>query len=127
MKLPLIGLQTNPSGTASSPSSRPPSHPNTALSFRPWTTSVDNLVSKGLITSIYTPPTLSPHVHSPTASDELPTEAPDGILTHPTGLSRGQSLPSALGVIRMDVSEHRRVKRSALGSSPWVCFSRKLS
>lgn len=55
MKLPLIGLQTNPSGTASSPPSRPPSHPDTALSFRPWATSVDNLVSKGLITSVYTP------------------------------------------------------------------------
>lgn len=55
MKLPLIGLQTNPSGTASSPSSRPPSYPDTALSFRQWATSVDNLVSKGLITSVYTP------------------------------------------------------------------------
>lgn len=54
MKLPLIGLQTNPSGTASSPPSRPSSHPDMALSFRPWATSVDNLVSKGLITSVYT-------------------------------------------------------------------------
>lgn len=35
MKLPLIGLQTNPSGTASSPASRPPSHSDMALSFLP--------------------------------------------------------------------------------------------
>lgn len=35
MKLPLIGLQTNPSGTASRPASRPPSHSDTALSFLP--------------------------------------------------------------------------------------------
>lgn len=55
MKLPLIGLQTNPSGTASSPSSRPPSRLGTGLSFQPWATSVDNLVSKGLIAPVYTP------------------------------------------------------------------------
>lgn len=58
MKLPLIGLQTNPSGTASSPSSHPPSPPahlGTGLPFQPWATSVDNLVSEGLITSVYTP------------------------------------------------------------------------
>lgn len=79
----------------------PPLRPHAALSFRRrWTTSVDNLVSKGLMTSVCTPPTRSPPWAQPhsTASDELPTQPLNGILTHPTGLRRGQSLPSALGV-----------------------------
>lgn len=53
MKLPLIGLQTNPSGTASSPSTRPPPSPAQALSFLPWASTVDNLVSKRSLLRAY--------------------------------------------------------------------------
>lgn len=45
MKLPLIGLQTNPSGTASSLSTRPPPLSDTALSFLPEALTVDKLFS----------------------------------------------------------------------------------
>lgn len=50
MKLPLIGLQTKPSGTASSPSSRPP--PTGRGPVLPaGASSVDNLVLEGPHTS----------------------------------------------------------------------------
>lgn len=128
MKLPLIGLQTNPSGTASSPASRPP-----PLGHGPvlpaGASSVDNLVCKGLLAAgckaskatAMGAQALLPH-RSPLLSHPKPSgpgPRMDGVFSHSHGTLWGPDwAPSAPSLPCMGVDQHCRARSSALGGFP---------
>lgn len=91
MKLPLIGLQTNPSGTASSPSSRrPPLNPArhpllcaaAALSFLRGPHLLTTWFAEGCLLQAARPPPPGPQAHRPAAASPAPGPRMDGVWTH---------------------------------------------